>query len=133
MKQLRSFGNQLMSGDIDKETLVERLKDHIRLNNDITGRIALYEAVGHAKSLKDLKFGQNSHSRLNGERFSPNKSFCEVTKEQASSVFSAMPKTVVRAETKADAIAKFKEVLLPRILPLKLSTKPFCMGLPGEM
>lgn len=110
VKQLRSFGNQLMSGDIDKETLVERLKDHTRLNNDITGRIALYEAVGHAKSLKDLKFGQNSYSMLNGERFSPNKSFWEVTKEQASSVFSTMPKTVVRAETKADAIAKFKEV-----------------------
>ena len=106
---LRKFASDIMSGAIDPERLKQKLALQERLNAKISGKIALYEAVGHAKSLRDLTFEANKYSVLGGVYFDQAKVFWEVTKDQAATVFSNMPRVMVRADTKEDALAKFKE------------------------
>lgn len=109
VKVLRDFASDLLEGRISAERLKEKLADFPDLNKKISGKIALYDAVGHGASLKDLSFGEHTYSMLNGEYFTKPRTFWEVTKEQAATAFSNMPKTLARGDTRDEAIAKFKE------------------------
>lgn len=110
VKTLRKFASDILNGKIEQDRLREKLASMPDLNRKIGGRIALYDAVGHSKSLKELSFGEHTYSMLGGVRFDKNKSFWEVTKEQAATAFSNFPKVLARAETREEAIEKFKAI-----------------------
>jgi hypothetical protein len=55
VEQLRSFADDLVSGDITVQELCEKLAEKERSNilfADLRGRMDLYKAVGHEQSLR---------------------------------------------------------------------------------
>ncbi|MDK2956544.1 MAG: hypothetical protein PWQ57_2040 [Desulfovibrionales bacterium] len=69
----------------------------------------LYEAVGHERSLRGLRFDASSYTLYKGKRHTPPLTLWEVTRAAKESAFSNMPHVLVAAETKVEAIQKFRE------------------------
>jgi len=113
VKVLRDFASDILSDKISTERLKEKLAAAPDLDKKISGKIALYDAVGHGQSLKELDFGEHTYSMLGGERFDKPRTFWEVTKEQAATAWSNMPKTLARGDTRDEAIKKFKATFKP--------------------
>lgn len=113
VKVLRDFASGLLNDRIDQADLKAKLEKYPDLNTKIGGKIAMYGAVGHGQSLKELSFGEQTYSMLGGVYFDKPRSFWEVTKAQAATAWSNMPKTLVRADTRDEALAKFKASFKP--------------------
>lgn len=105
---LRDFARGVLAGEFSRADLEPRLAGNRSLQK-MAGSIALYEAVGHAKTLKDFTLSKNTYSIIAGERYSGGgKSFWEVSKEAKATAFRNMPRTLVREDTQEAAIEKFK-------------------------
>ncbi|MGN7869540.1 PLxRFG domain-containing protein [Paracoccus sp. 22332] len=106
---MRELAQSVMDGEIDQDKLRHAL--FVRGGKspgEILGQMKLYAAVGHAKSLKGMSFGQVSYSMLGGVRYDKPKAFWEVSQQAKATAFSNMPRTIARAENEADALEAFK-------------------------
>lgn len=110
VKVLRSFANDLLTGRVTKERLQEKLAESESLNDQLGGKIALYEAVGHSKNLKELSFGKATYSVLDGVAYPKGKTLWEITKPRPKAIYNTMPMTLARGDTRDEALAKFKTV-----------------------
>ena len=110
VKLLRKVSNDLMSGDISKERLLETMKkpEYARLQREMVGRADLYMAVGHSKSLKGVSLHAGSYSVFGGVRYNPAKTIWTVERPTKGTAFGNMPRMLVHADTREEAIAAFK-------------------------
>jgi hypothetical protein len=107
---LRGFATKLMDGRIDPDRVKSVLPEKRQLNENLGTKVEAYLAVGHGKSLKDLNFGTATYSMLNQVRYNPSRTFWEVSKDAKATAFGNMPKTLLRADTKAELLEKFKKL-----------------------
>ncbi len=108
VQTLRKFSNDLLNGAITKDALQAALNNSARLRSEILGRVDLYEAVGHSKSLKGIRLYAGSYSLYKGVKYSPNKTIWSVEKEQKATAFSNWPRILGEGETREEAIKAFK-------------------------
>jgi hypothetical protein len=107
---LRDMAARAMSGNITKEQF---MAEGGRLNlADWFNKIDLYEAVGHANSLKTLTFSKGEYSFYAGEKFSPPKKLWTINMPSASASATwsngNWGNDLVASDTKEEAIDKFK-------------------------
>lgn len=107
VSEMRDLALNLMGETATAKVIVEQIKSNKSLS-DIVNRADLYSAVGHDKSLKDISLKQSSYSLIDGVKYSPPKELWTVERPIKSSVISNMPRRIATAETREQAIAKFK-------------------------
>ena len=103
VETLRNFANELVKGKMPVNE-IEILNKY----SAIGGMADLYMAVGHSKSLANLRLSSGSYSVFEGKNYSPAKTIWAVEKTQAKSS-RRWPTQLVTADTREEAIAKFKE------------------------
>lgn len=103
VETLRNFANELVKGKMPVNE-IEILNKY----SAIGGLADLYMAVGHSKSLANLRLSSGSYSVFEGKTYSPAKTIWAVEKTQAKSS-RRWPTQLVTADTREEAIAKFKE------------------------
>jgi hypothetical protein len=105
---LRDFSVRLLEGDVDRETVKSRVLEAGRVFRDLVGRVDLYQAVGHEKSLKGVRLSSGEYSLLNGVEYNPPKTIWSVERQSKATAFSNWPRQFVTADTREEAIANFK-------------------------
>lgn len=110
VEALRNFTESV----IDGEFTVDDLRDHARkdgyktLEPHLFNLADLYAAVGHTKSLKGLRFSNAHFTIFDGKKGSFDKWLIERTAKTGS--FGNMPRQLVAADTKEQAIEQFREL-----------------------
>ncbi len=109
VESLREFSNSLLSGDVTKESFLEKLKDkkHQDLSKKIGGRAGLYQEVGHEKSLKGITFQHRHYSLYRGEE---NVTKWTVEKRAKATGWSNWPKELAVGDSREEALENFKAV-----------------------
>lgn len=102
---VRDAAGKLLDGSIDAAKVRSMMEQYPTLMSNLRGRIELYEAVGHGKSLKGVSLRAGSFTVHNGIRYDPPKSFYRVESRQAGRTW---PKVLAEAETKEGVIEAFK-------------------------
>jgi hypothetical protein len=106
----RDMAAKVMSGEITKDQFMAEGGKHNLA--DWFNKIDLYEAVGHANSLKTLRFSEGEYSFYGGQKFSPAKKLWTINapSTSASATWSNgnWGNDLVVADTKAEAIEKYK-------------------------
>lgn len=105
---LRAATQRAISGETDQADL-KRILAGNRKGADILGSIALYNEVGHEKSLKGVRLSSGSYSVYKGERFSPSKTIWTVAVDKKASAMGNFPSILAEGDTKEEAIAAFKK------------------------
>ncbi len=107
---LRDMAAKAMSGEITKDKFTTEA-GKFKLDNWLN-KIDLYEAVGHANSLKTLRFSEGEYGMYGGQVFKPAKKLWTINmpSTSASATWSNgnWGNDLVAADTKAEAIEKFK-------------------------
>lgn len=108
VKLLRKVSADMLAGEVTKERLQEMLEkpEYGNLKRQLGGRAELYQAVGHGKSLKGITFMEHHYSMYRNEK---NVTKWAVEMKAKSSSFGGWPREIAVADTKADALAQFKE------------------------
>ncbi len=106
---LRDMATKLLSGEISKDKLTETLaRDDFRhLRDALSGRVELYQRVGHEQSLKGIKISVGSYSVYRGQNFNPAKTMWTVEKAAKASAFSNWPNELAIGDTREQAIQAF--------------------------
>lgn len=110
VRTLRKFANDLMNGTIDKAEVERRIEMTPVLARSIGGQIALYEAVGHGKSLQGLKLSSGRYSVFKGQAYNPPKVIWSVEKDTKPGIWGNMPRALASGDTREAAIEAFKKV-----------------------
>ncbi len=105
VRSLREMASRLATGEYTMDQIKEKAKADLE---GMLGRVALYQAVGHEKSLKGIRLSSSSYSLRDGVKYDPPKVFWTVSKRAKATAFSNWPREFVVAESRAEAIAKFK-------------------------
>ncbi|MDP2346704.1 MAG: PLxRFG domain-containing protein [Gammaproteobacteria bacterium] len=104
---LRSTAYSIIDGSVSTERVrVDLMRSGIL--TEWAGRIDLYMAVGHERSLKGVKLTAASYSMHNGINYKPPKVLWAIEKNSAATSMSNWPRQIVVAETKEKAIELFK-------------------------
>lgn len=103
VETLRNFASELVKGKMPAKEI-----DLLGKYSAIGGLADLYMAVGHSKSLSNLRLSVGHYSVFEGKNYSPAKAIWSVEKTQAKSS-RRWPTQLVTADTREEAIAKFKE------------------------
>lgn len=105
---LRDATSGLMNGALSAETARDALAglgQRNRAARDIAGRIELYQAVGHAKSLQGVTLQEHYYSLYRGEE---NVHKWVVEKAAKATAFSNWPRELAVGDSKAQVIEAFK-------------------------
>lgn len=110
VESLRDFASGAMSGKYQREEIINSATGfHLK---DWINKVDLYQAVGHAKSLKTLKFSMGEYGMYGGQTFSPAKKMWTINQPGTSNASTwshgNWGNDLVVADTKAEAIEKFK-------------------------
>ncbi|TNE66850.1 MAG: PLxRFG domain-containing protein [Rhodobacteraceae bacterium] len=108
---LREFTEKVLDGTY-KRSDIDRVLGQPETDRDMSalrGAMELYEAVGHEKSLKGMKFSAANYSVYQGQTYNPPKVFWEVTQSSKASAFSNMPSVIARGNSKEEALESFKK------------------------
>lgn len=109
VKTMRDTALGLLEGDSSSEQLRQQIaKSGLHLAEDISNRAALYEAVGHQRSLADLKLRGGEYSLYNGVKYDPPKKMWTLERGTKSSALGNWPRIIATGDTKQEAIAAFK-------------------------
>lgn len=110
---LRSFAGDVLRGEIGRERLEEALgrPEFKNLKEQLSGRIELYQAVGHEKSLKGIRVAVGRYGIFEGKEYKPPKMLWTVEQKAKATAFSNWPRILGQGETKEAAIADFKAKL----------------------
>lgn len=106
---LRDFANSLMREEVSRADIESRINDIDTGRTNVLRSIELYEAVGHSKSLKGLRFASAQYSFIDGQRHDPPLSRWEVTSAAKATAFSNMPRIIAHGDTKEAALTAFKK------------------------
>ncbi|HIF9430188.1 LPD5 domain-containing protein [Photobacterium damselae subsp. damselae] len=106
---LREVALKVLDGSITKEQADTILKTSTsREAHKITGRAALYQAMGLNNSLSGFTVSQGEYSLFNGQQFNPPKTIWTVERTTKSNGLNHWPRMMSFGDTQAEAIEKFK-------------------------
>lgn len=104
VRELRSLAQSVMAD----ESLKGRARELFEKNQalaPVRGRVDLYMAVGHGKSLGGVRFGHRHYTLYKGRE---NVSIWVVEQATKATAFSNWPRELATGDTKEDALAAFK-------------------------
>ncbi|KJA11287.1 hypothetical protein RP29_06055 [Acidovorax temperans] len=125
VETLRGFAEDVLAGR--KELAAVRSE----LNRDamprgIADKTALYEAMGHERSLKGIKLSAGHYSMYDRVTYNPPRTIWSVSREANASAFGNWPRELAKGDTREEAIAAFKtraaELLAEERAPTKGAT-----------
>jgi len=102
---LRDAAARLLDGRIDAAKLQELMAQHPGVAAHLQGRMDLYQAVGHDKSLKGITLRAGEYTVYGGERYNPPRTVYTVESRSAG---KSWPKTLAEGDSKEAAIEAFK-------------------------
>ncbi|WP_282265634.1 PLxRFG domain-containing protein [Stenotrophomonas sp. PS02298] len=102
---LRDAAARLLDGSVDATKLRELTAQHPGVAAKLQGRMDLYQAVGHDKSLKGITLRSGEYTVYGGERYNPPRTVYTVESRSAG---KSWPKTLAEGDTKEAAIEAFK-------------------------
>lgn len=110
VEMLRGFAKDILSGEISKKALTEKLnqKEFRNLKEKLHSVADLYQAVGHKNSLKGIKISVGSYGMYNGQKYSPPKTIWTISKKAKATAWSNWPTELAIGDTREEAIANFK-------------------------
>ena len=93
VETLRNFAADIADGMISAENVKAEMKKLAGTHSpfhfdDLLNRIDLYQAVGHSKSLADVRIVSGEYALLNGVEYKPSKIIWTVEKKSAATAFS---------------------------------------------
>ncbi|SFE18967.1 LPD5 domain-containing protein [Paracidovorax konjaci] len=104
---LRGFADDLLSGRNDPAAVRAELhRDSIP--RGIANQAALYEAVGHERSLKDIKLDAGRYSMYEGVAYDLPRTIWTVSRAAKASSFNNWPRELAKGDTRETAIEAFK-------------------------
>jgi hypothetical protein len=114
VKILRNFAADIADGTISTEKVKAEMQRLAGFHSpfhwdELLTRIELYQAVGHSKSLADIRISSGEYNMLNGVLYNPAKLIWTVEKKAAATAFSNFPQQLAQGDTKQEAIDDFKE------------------------
>jgi hypothetical protein len=107
VKTLRESAEAALAGTFDVRDRLKGPDLHVALNDWVVNQTMLYEAVGHAHSLKDVELSAGHYSMYGGVKYSPSKTIWSVSRSSKGS-FGNWGKELGVGDTREEAIAKFK-------------------------
>ena len=125
VETLRGFAEDVLSGQQEPSAV------RIKLNRDgmprgIADKVALYEAMGHERSLKGINVSVGHYSMYDRVEYNPPRTIWSVSREAKSSAFGSWPRELAKGDTRDAAIAAFKkraaELLAEERAPTKGAT-----------
>ncbi len=119
---LRGFADDLLSGRNDPAAVRAELhRDSIP--RGIANQAALYEAMGHERSLKDIKLDAGRYSMYEGVAYDPPRTIWTVSRAAKASSFGNWPRELAKGDTREAAIEAFKrrsaELLAEQSAPVR--------------
>ena len=124
VETLRGFSEDVLSGQQEPSAV------RIKLNRDgmprgIADKVALYEAMGHERSLKGIDVSVGRYSMYDRVEYNPPRTIWSVSRE-AKGAFGNWPRELAKGDTREEAIAAFKkraaELLAEERAPTKGAT-----------
>ena len=124
VETLRGFAEDVLSGQQEPSAV------RIKLNRDslprgIADKVALYEAMGHERSLKGIDVSVGRYSMYDRVEYNPPRTIWSVSREAKGS-FGNWPRELAKGDTREEAIAAFKtraaELLAEEQAPTKGAT-----------
>lgn len=104
VRELRSFAQSVMADESMKDRARELFEKNQALG-PVRGRVDLYMAVGHGKSLEGVRFGHRHYTLYKGRE---NVSIWVVEQATKATAFSNWPRELATGDTKEEALAAFK-------------------------
>ena len=109
VKNLRDASLSMLDDEVMAKEVQQRIADSkLHLARGVVSRAELYEAVGHQRSLADLKLERGEYSLFGGVKYDPPKTIWSVQREGSSSTMGAWPRMLAQGDTKQQAIDAFK-------------------------
>lgn len=107
VETLRGFAEDVLSGQQEPSAV------RIKLNRDgmprgIADKVALYEAMGHERSLKGIDVSVGRYSMYDRVEYNPPRTIWSVSRE-AKGAFGNWPRELAKGDTREEAIAAFKK------------------------
>lgn len=124
VETLRGFAEDVLSGQQEPSAV------RIKLNRDgmprgVADKVALYEAMGHERSLKGINVSVGRYSMYDRVEYNPPRTIWSVSRE-AKGAFGNWPRELAKGDTREEAIAAFKkraaELLAEERAPTKGAT-----------
>ena len=124
VETLRGFSEDVLSGQQEPSAV------RIKLNRDgmprgVADKVALYEAMGHERSLKGIDVSVGRYSMYDRVEYNPPRTIWSVSRE-AKGAFGNWPRELAKGDTREEAIAAFKkraaELLAEERAPTKGAT-----------
>ncbi|OWG18817.1 hypothetical protein KDK82_2297 [Delftia sp. K82] len=103
---LRDFADELLAGRLDPQAVRTQL-NNTSLPTGIANQAALYEALGHERSLKGIEVHAGSYSMYDGVRYDPPRSIWTVSRQAKASAFGSWPRELAKGDTREAAIEAF--------------------------
>ncbi|HRO35393.1 LPD38 domain-containing protein [Thauera sp.] len=104
VRELRSLAQSVMA-DVSLKGRARELFEKNQALVPVRGRVDLYMAVGHGKSLEGVRFGHRHYTLYKGRE---NVSIWVVEQATKATAFSNWPRELATGDTKEDALATFK-------------------------
>jgi len=111
VKMLRTVAIDLADGKLDAQKARKLISESAARSPsmyDMVGRIELYQAVGHSKSLHGVKISVGEYGVYESKTYSPPKTIWSVEKQSSATAFGNWPRMLATGDTKAEAIENFK-------------------------
>lgn len=108
VKMLRDVASGALDGNIREDStrrIIGQMASRSRHVQDIMGRIDLYLAVGHDKSLAGVRLEEHFYTLYKGRE---NVNLWAVEQDAKATAFSNWPRELATGDTKEEAIAAFK-------------------------
>ncbi len=109
VKLLRSLADDLLQGHISVDRLFTELslEKYNRLREGISGRIELYEKIGHERSMKGIAVTVGRYSMYDGVKHDPAKTIWSVSQKKKATAFGNMPRMLGKGDTREKAVESF--------------------------
>lgn len=105
VKSMRDMASDILGNKETASATVAQLERGTDKMRGLAGRVDLYEAVGHGKSLEGIRLTHHHYALYRGRE---NVRLWVVDREAAATAFSNWPQELATGDTKEDAIAAFK-------------------------
>jgi len=107
VQALRGFADDILAGRSDAAAVTREMeRAGIR---DVANQAALYEAVGHERSLKGVSLSSARYSMYEGVAYDPPRTLWTVERQAKASPFGHWPRELARGDTREAAIAAFQQ------------------------
>ncbi|WP_297360285.1 LPD38 domain-containing protein [Thauera sp.] len=104
VRELRSLAQSVMA-DVSLKGRARELFEKNQALVPVRGRVDLYMAVGHGKSLEGVRFGHRNYTFYKGQN---NVSLWVVEQDAKATAWSNWPRELATGDTKEQALAEFK-------------------------